>query len=509
LLVPKDNVSARVTVASLTVASLEVLRLHFVTVQVLWHAFVRRERIANSPPSGKERGKGGPNPGQVASRHSICYISLPISYFLRAKVYSNQVNLTLTANWVPPPQVVVQVYEGGIGTASQQFEQTLIETKTFPWAATMNISVNTGPAPEFPPYAFIGFYVFLLPQGQSLDGLTGPLFRSGMFATTLPTAFPTDPNGMINILELDATNLPISQAQLDTDVAAGFKLPHRLPAQVVVETLSTPIGNGDITIIAQGTWTAPDGASQSFKYVVSVELLPSTQMFPDTSEVVGISTIGDGTISFAPNPDPWFLSVADWAIATIFKPFILGNIAPMLRSTLTARIQGIVISQANKLFGFPPGGSLPAGVVLSLERVLVDPTNGIRVIAALGSFGPLPALPASTGGGLCLLTFLSTAPFTQPVLNLAPYRAIRGQLQTNHSGRCVIRAYYVLSRLAVPWLARHTGLSSAIRKMLVAFPDFAQRGGDHATAVMQLLLRPSPRSTPQNRKTACARCGRD
>jgi hypothetical protein len=384
-------------------------------------------------------------------------------------MYSNQMSLTLTAPWTPPPQVVIQVYEGGIGTASQQWEQTLMETETFPWAATTNISLNTGPTPEFPPYGYIGFYVYLLPQGQPLSALTGPLFRSGVFATSLPTPFPTDPNGMISILELDGTGHSIKQADLDNDISTGFKLPHRLPAQIVVETLSTPIGNGDITIIAGGTWTAPDGASQTFKYVVSIKLWPSQQMFPDTSEVVAITTLSNGIISFAPNPDPWFLSVQDWAIATIFKPFILHTITPVFRNMLTARIQTLVMNQAAQILGFPAGSSLPAGLVLSLERIRVEPTNGITVIAALGCFGPLSSkLPGSTGTGPCLLTFLANLAIVQPALNLAPYRAIRDRLVLNSLGRCVISVYYSLSKMIVPWLGQHRELSSVVRRLLRA-----------------------------------------
>ena len=163
-----------------------------------------------------------------------------------------------------------------------------------------------------------------------------------------------------------------TQAALDNDIASGFTPPHRLPAQIIIESLSTPIGDGDITIIAGGTRTATDGASQRFKYVVSIQLWPSLEMYPDTSQVVGITTLGNGTISFEPNPDPFFISAADWALLTIFKPFILHTITPIFRRILTARIQTVVMNQAAALLGFPAGSSLPAGLVLSLERVRIQ-----------------------------------------------------------------------------------------------------------------------------------------
>jgi hypothetical protein len=185
-------------------------------------------------------------------------------------------------------------------------------------------------------------------------------------------------------------------------------------------------------------------------------------------EVVGISTIGNGIVSFAPGLNPFDPGFVDWAILTIFKPFVLGIITPKFRSMLSARIQTIVMNQAASILNFPAGTPLPPGLVLSLERVRITSAGGISVIAALGCFGPLSSkLPSTTTGGpTCLLTFLASIPFVQPALDLAPFRATRERMLANQLGRCAVGAYYFLSKITVPWLTRHGEFSLAIRRLL-------------------------------------------
>lgn len=218
-----------------------------------------------------------------------------------------------------------------------------------------------------------------------------------------------------------------------------------------------------LAINAHGIWTAPDLASTGFSYSVNLNLVPSMQMHPDTSQVLELIPYNSGSLSFDfPPNDPFFRNTMDAVVLTVLAPFFVDTVTADLVRNLDARIQRQILDRAAGFFGSPAGSPLPAGVVLSLERVRIQAqaTNeapaGISFVAALGSLGPLKnKFPASTGGGTtCLLTFLAASSFLGPATDLTKYRLLRNRMSTNAAGRALVRAYYFFSGLIVPWLAR-------------------------------------------------------
>lgn len=318
-------------------------------------------------------------------------------------MYSNQLDVTLTA-WDSPPQIVVRIWGGGRGIATQEWQDTLMEEQAVPWAGQgVTFSVNSGPAPEWPPWPYIGLSVHIAPAGTTPpQHVSGPVFRSGYFATSLPTSFPTDPNGMISILEFDGSVKPITQADLDSDIAQHLSLPLKLPSQVLIRSVAVTIGEDELMAIAKGDWTAPgppiaDGSTQQFTYSVNVSLVSSMSMYPDTSEVVLVATAGNGSLSFDVKPptDPFFANTTVSLILKVLSPFITSMVTPQLAKTLTTRLNSFFLENAGQLFGLPAGTPLPAGVVLSLERVTMHAQTtdhakaGISPVVAAGCFGQL------------------------------------------------------------------------------------------------------------------------
>ncbi len=382
-------------------------------------------------------------------------------------MYSNELDLTLTA-WPVFPQVVVRIWGGGRGIATQEWDSMLMEERAFPYASPLNFSVNSGPAPEFPPWGYIGLSVHVAPPNINPPAqVSGPVFRSQYFGDSLPTPFPTDPNGLISVLEIDLSGAPFTQAELDKAVTDNFTLPHRLPNQLTVKSLAVTIVDNWLAVIAGGEWIAPgppiwDGATHKFTYSVNVAPVPSMQMHPDTSQVLDVAAQNNGSLSFdvLPPTSPVFTNTVDDLILNVLAPIFVGSLTHKLTNMLASALQKQVLDKAAALFNLPSGSPLPAGIVLSAERVRIQvqatssAPAGISAVAAIGSFGPLKNKfqTTGTGGTTCLLTSLASMSLIGRDIDLVKCRMVRDKLATNCAGRSLIGAYYFLSKCIVPWL---------------------------------------------------------
>jgi hypothetical protein len=205
---------------------------------------------------------------------------------------------------------------------------------------------------------------------------TGPLFRSGPFAS-LPPGSPANPGGLIEIgIPAPAT---ITSAALSAGLPPPTSLP--VPAGVTVTSLTLTLGTGAATLTVSGTATASLGilgaVSLPFTYTLTFSIAPSFNM-NDVTEICLVVPTGPGTLSTAlGGPFSLFLAA--------LSPFI----EPGLTASVVAAVQGVlnttIVATAASALGL---AALPAGVVISMRRVVVTPT-GIGFFPALGAYGGL------------------------------------------------------------------------------------------------------------------------
>lgn len=204
----------------------------------------------------------------------------------------------------------------------------------------------------------------------------GPLFRSGPFAS-LPPGSPGDPAGLIEIGIV--AGVPVSSAALMASLPPASSIP--VPTGVAVTSVALSLGSGTATLLVGATLTASLGFLGPliipFTYALTFAIAPSFNMNVVT-EVCVLTPTGAGSITTPLG-----------GVANFILGFIAPSIEPMLTTTVVGAVQGalnsIIIATAATAVGLP---ALPAGVVVSMRRIVITPA-GVSLFPAVGAYGGL------------------------------------------------------------------------------------------------------------------------
>ena len=255
---------------------------------------------------------------------------------------------------------------------------------------------------------------------------TGWLFRSGLFADSLPT----DP------IEIVASRIDVLAADLPSMLPA---VPMAIDSQTSLTGLTATLAQDGIDFSATGT-TTKTGVVVGFRYTGTITLAPSTDVAAAESEALSLG-ISNPLLVFVSGPS--VLSAIEAEILNLLRVFIVREVGPMIRRTLEARLNAAVISSAGRSL---PGGVLPAGVSASVRSISINPTR-IQVRAALGAFGgvfsKLPAPPSGGGGRTGSCPVLALGALGHSLAGVALLREARDvRLATGETGRRLIECYY-------------------------------------------------------------------
>lgn len=220
--------------------------------------------------------------------------------------------------------------------------------------ASVGISVRDAPNPTF----------------------TGPLFRSGPFAT-LPSPAPGNPAGLIDIFVPGPVTL--SSAAVAAALPAPGSIP--VPAPFVVTSLTPTLNFGSVTLAIAGTVTVtlPVVGTLAIPatFTFTFALAPSTSMSTPT-EVVVVTAV----------PPPATLASPGGGFAGALVGMLSPALAPLLTSTATTAVQtavnGTIATTAAAAFGM---SALPPGATVSMRRIVVTP-SGIVLFPTLTRYGP-------------------------------------------------------------------------------------------------------------------------
>jgi hypothetical protein len=205
---------------------------------------------------------------------------------------------------------------------------------------------------------------------------TGPLFRSGPF-TTLPPGSPADPAGLIEIGVPAAVQIPAATLSSRLPAPAAFSL----PAGVSITSLALSLGSGTATITVNASMMVSLGflgtITLPFTYALTFAIVPSFNMNVVT-EVCLVVPSGPARMTTSLGG---FLSFILGSLSPAFEPMLTGTVVPALQSA----INGVLLSTAASVVSLP---ALPAGVVLSMRRVVITPA-GVAMFPSIGAYGGL------------------------------------------------------------------------------------------------------------------------
>lgn len=342
------------------------------------------------------------------------------------------------------PQVTARLWMlwtvvgSGSGTGPQQSELESVtqqlSTGTFP------IAFNGGPDNS----------VYSRSIGLSLQdaGMVatdrGWWFRSGSFDT-----LPAEP---IEIVIGDPTVIPA--ADLPTLLPSP---PFAVDSDTTVTSLAASLAAGGIDFTASGT-TSKTGVIVAFTFAGHIVLSPSSRIAGAETHALTVG-IANPSLTFAPGPS--ILSAVEAAILNALSGFILRDVAPPVRTGIERRVNTAVLSSVGRSL---PGGTLPAGVILSVRNVTVT-TTAITAVGALGAFGGIfSKLPATT-----TKCFIATTIYGEASDEVRVLRAFRDRrLSMSRIGRRLIALYETVSPAIATRLATRPRLRRAVRAMVLS-----------------------------------------
>jgi hypothetical protein len=212
---------------------------------------------------------------------------------------------------------------------------------------------------------------------------TGWLFRSGIYNTDLPTT-------PIEVVTADRTILP---AELSSMLpAVPFTVDPSTTATAITATIApastSPPRPGGVDLVITGT-TTKGGPSVGFTWTGRVLLMPSSNI-PDALSFAIDVGIDSPSITFTPGSNP-VSTVTAWILNGVHS-VVLNRLGPDMRTKIEWMVNTAIVTAAGKAL---PGGTLPAGVVLSMRSVSITSAPSIAIRGALGAFGGvLSKLPA-------------------------------------------------------------------------------------------------------------------
>ncbi|HEV8603925.1 MAG TPA: CFI-box-CTERM domain-containing protein [Tepidisphaeraceae bacterium] len=287
----------------------------------------------------------------------------------------------------------------------------------------------------------------------------GWLFRSDQFPDDLPaapieiiTASRTFPSAEV------ATMLPALPITVDAGTTTVITF---MTTSLASATTLVP---GGIDFAATGT-THATGVIVSFSYSGRIILSPSSDVRAASMEAINVGLLNP-VITFAPGPS--ILSAIEASLLNSLRIFIVHEFQPKIRQTLESRVNAAIVAQAGTSL---PGGSLPAGVILSIRsiRITAVPPGGttlvLEVRGALGAFGgvfsKLPPVTISP-------CFIATAVHGADSQEVQLLRSFRDDfLANNFAGRAFVSLYESASPGLARFISARPNLRSIARAVIV------------------------------------------
>ena len=340
----------------------------------------------------------------------------------------------------------------GSGTGNQQMEQGLAQglvgkDLSSPLAASFPGTTNFSGASRS-----VGISV---QDSNRVANDTGWLFRSGEFPADLPAA-------MIEIVTASRT---FTSAELAGMLPALPITADAGTTTLITAVTMTPVGDG-LDLVVTGS-TMATGALMTMTVTAHLALLPATDVQrPETAITVGLV---NPAVTFGPGP-----AAGNAIIATVLNAVsagILRDIAPALRVIIERMLNTEIARGVGRAF---PGGTLPAGVVLSMRSIRATNAGALEVRGALGAYGgvinKLPPITIGGGGGSGRPCFVATAALGADAPEVVLLRAFRDDvLRATQAGRAFVRLY---ERVSPPLAARIASRPAARRlaRVLVVQP---------------------------------------
>ncbi|HIH44554.1 MAG TPA: hypothetical protein HA257_05620 [Candidatus Methanoperedenaceae archaeon] len=360
-------------------------------------------------------------------------------------MYTNRVTPTLSA-WpanVNPAGMTARLWRSWrtVDSTGTIFRNHEGEDESKPVQQDGTFSFQSGPSFED--------FVVNLPAangiGVSIDIQDGQVFRSGFM-----DRLPEQADQFINIHVFPEPIL-ITKAELD---AAIPQMPIRLDDCRRIDSLVYTFGNNVINVSGTGTDSCISGVSFAFSCVLS--LSPSAGI-RDTARIleagigaVNITFSGSGVIP---------------SIEAVIKNLLAGWFERDLRDMVRNRLQVLLDGATSRGLGrLPP---LPAGVVLTVRRVGIHP-DGIRVLAALGSFGDLFAKFQQVVARCFIATAAMGSPMHPHVVMLRDFRdTVLLQSRFRDAFEGLLDVYYGFSPPIALAMTRNKHLRRLLRYILV------------------------------------------
>ncbi len=342
-----------------------------------------------------------------------------------------------------------------------RFRQSDHDSATVPVSSAFRFTTGRGPS-----FADIGRSIGLTLHNTDVQMRSGPWFRSGTF-DTLPTPFPEDPNGFIDVILAPAVEMTVAELSAGLP-ATPFRPPGRSEVVTGVALAATGAGVGTRTMTL--TVTGTSGAT-TFTYTLEFRLRPSNDVFA-LATVIELEVVADN-LSFTANPGG---GLQAW-LKNLVAGWIENSLTRSVASTIASAASTAAMAAAGRAL---PGGTLPEGVVLSFREVSHLPT-GIRVWPALGAFGSIFArLPAPPGGGgagqVCPARSMAALPAAG--IDLGAFRRARdGAMAATPGGVALRGAYYRHAAEVSRLLARRPRLAAELAAVARAVQGPLAEGG--------------------------------
>jgi hypothetical protein len=263
---------------------------------------------------------------------------------------------------------------------------------------------------------------------------TGWHFRSGSFATFLPSTSPIDVIAARD--EITAADLPSLLPSTPLTVDAKTTIT-KLDGTLADPAAGNVPGGVDLTATGNTTKT---GAAVGFTFSGRIVPTPSTDIAEPTAEAVAVDFVNENEQLLAGAN----LAPADeQALWDSLRDFVTNTVVPQIRRNIESHVENRIVGAVGRSLG---SAGLPAGVILSVRSVNAT-SQHLVVRGALGSFGTVASkLPAPSGGGggggiSCPLHTLASLGL--PVSGLDVLRAVRDEsFAATETGRFATAAYY-------------------------------------------------------------------
>jgi hypothetical protein len=327
---------------------------------------------------------------------------------------------SLTSDATARLWMVWKVIGFGSGIGDQQSEEESMDG-TIKHDDSTPMPINFNKNADF---SYASRSVGLSIQEKALVGNNiGWLFRSSGFSMSLPT----------QPIEIVIGKQVITSSEFTSMLPAT---PFTADANTIITAFTASLAQGGIHFTATGT-TKKTGVIVGFTYSGMMVLSPSADIQNADIEALTV-LVSNPSITFTSGPG--VLSAVEAELMNLLNVFIMKDNGPQICATIGRRINSGLIAAAGRQLA---GGTLPAGIILSIRSISVTSAN-INAEAALGAFGGVfSKLPQTSTPSKC---FIATATFGNGSPEVQTLRTFRDVfLLTNRVGSKFVRLYEFIS----------------------------------------------------------------